>query len=485
MKKAFITLTAFLSLNFVLTAQIDYSFSAQMQTNTTICESGSPLSTTISFVLTDAGMNGDPTYYQYVSDDGLSFVNPDGFINDGQSFPLVNIVGATGVAPGTYTFEVQASNLADFSEDVVSISYTITVEDEPDVTIATPDGIYICDGTPIALEGDPGLGGADSYSWAPNGETTQDITASTPGTYMLTATNSCGSNSASVDVLQGSAPELDNFNCNASGSANAINIFSDALDPDGLGVTVQWYRNGVAIFDGGDYDINTSADNLSSNLKVGSVQANHVGAQFQVVYTNACGSISSPICTNMGLPVELTYFSGGLKEGESHLEWETASEVNSDYFAVERSYDGKSFKEVGSVLSAGESNVDIQYNFIDRTPFEYVNAESVYYRLRQVDIDGSFVYSNVIALARTETNQLQLEGVVFSGDQLQVQLFAPRQGKLEANIYNLSGQLLAQRQLSIPDGHTQVYLDNLDLPSGLFLIQINDGFHSDTKKFVR
>lgn len=94
------------------------------------------------------------------------------------------------------------------------------------------------------------------------------------------------------------------------------------------------------------------------------------------------------------LPVELISFTG--KEiGEGNLlEWITASEINTQEFIIEKSTNGLDFKEIGSVVAVGNSFEQNKYFFID------VKKTSInYYRLKMVDFDGSFEYSNVLVIS--------------------------------------------------------------------------------------
>ncbi|WP_436516857.1 hypothetical protein [Ekhidna sp. To15] len=90
------------------------------------------------------------------------------------------------------------------------------------------------------------------------------------------------------------------------------------------------------------------------------------------------------------LPVELLYFKSTSDDGVK-LNWATASEINNDYFAIERSEDGSYFYEIGQVEGNGNTSEMIQYEFTDKFAF----APIEYYRLRQVDFDGQFEYFEV------------------------------------------------------------------------------------------
>lgn len=91
------------------------------------------------------------------------------------------------------------------------------------------------------------------------------------------------------------------------------------------------------------------------------------------------------------LPVELLFFNAEAVGDMAALTWATASEINADRFEVEHSADGFSFVKIGTVEAAGLSTTEQHYDFLHTNPVDGVN----YYRLRQVDFDGSFEYSRV------------------------------------------------------------------------------------------
>lgn len=94
------------------------------------------------------------------------------------------------------------------------------------------------------------------------------------------------------------------------------------------------------------------------------------------------------------LPVELISFFGQREEEEVLLNWETASELNNDYFIVERATDENTFTEIGRVTGNGNSSQLNAYLFIDQNPANGNN----YYRLKQVDFNGQYEFSNTIVI---------------------------------------------------------------------------------------
>lgn len=98
------------------------------------------------------------------------------------------------------------------------------------------------------------------------------------------------------------------------------------------------------------------------------------------------------------LPVELVEFFGAAMPQENVLNWQTASELNNNYFVVSRSYDGEGFEPIGTVNGVGNSTSLNEYAFVDAD----IRTGTVYYRLTQVDIDGASIQSEIIALNRSQ-----------------------------------------------------------------------------------
>ncbi|MGY3090024.1 fibronectin-binding autotransporter adhesin [Hymenobacter sp. UYAg731] len=109
---------------------------------------------------------------------------------------------------------------------------------------------------------------------------------------------------------------------------------------------------------------------------------------FTLGSTNA---VDNPLSGTAPLPVELVQFSAVRQGTAVQVAWVTASEKNSDYFAVERSANGQFFTEIGRVNGQGSTTARHEYSTLDTAPLGGLS----YYRLRQVDLDGKFAYSPV------------------------------------------------------------------------------------------
>ena len=95
------------------------------------------------------------------------------------------------------------------------------------------------------------------------------------------------------------------------------------------------------------------------------------------------------------LPVNITSFTGkNINNTYTELRWTTASETGNDYFDIERSSQGDNFAKIGTLKGAGTTALQQQYLFNDQDPADGIN----YYRLKQVDLDGHYTYSPVVAV---------------------------------------------------------------------------------------
>jgi hypothetical protein len=176
------------------------------------------------------------------------------------------------------------------------------------------------------------------------------------------------------------------------------------------------------------------------------------------------------------LPVTLTSFFGNVNGKQVELKWTTVQEFNSERFDVERSVDGGTFTKAGAVAAAGESSNRIDYGFADAMPFEGFN----YYRLKQVDKDGSFKYSHIIRVKFT-ANRMVRKMVNPVTSLLTVELFKQPEENAYLRIYDLSGKLLRVERISSPIIRTDVSR----LQNGAYIMEIISGQQTETVRFVK
>ncbi|PJF33793.1 MAG: hypothetical protein CUN57_01220, partial [Phototrophicales bacterium] len=144
--------------------------------------------------------------------------------------------------------------------------------------------------------------------------------------------------------------------------------------------------------------------------------------------TGPCGS-SSGTGTLNALPIDLVRFVASKRDGgQVSLEWTTASEINNDYFTIERSFDGRNFESIGQVKGAGNSFEEINYSFVDESIAGISSNRIVYYRLKQTDYDGVFTYSDVISVELGESKGFDIIEIFEEQSQIKVHFNAPSEG---------------------------------------------------------
>jgi len=142
------------------------------------------------------------------------------------------------------------------------------------------------------------------------------------------------------------------------------------------------------------------------------------------------------------LPVELIAFSAHVNNNNTELTWATATETNSDYFAVERSIDGFSWETITYLQSAGNSNQVVEYSYTD----ENLAAGMYYYRLKQVDLDGAFEYFSPIVAEILSTTEFQVKRVEKAGER--VTLTANFEAGAKLVVFDAMGNLISSETFS-------------------------------------
>lgn len=144
---------------------------------------------------------------------------------------------------------------------------------------------------------------------------------------------------------------------------------------------------------------------------------------------------------NGTLPVTWLSFTAQNRDNEAvHLEWATASEKDADSFVIERSSNGKDFQLVGSVTASGTSNVRHDYNFTDPHPL----IGRSYYRLRQVDFDGTFSYSEIRAVKVDGRKTISVYPNPIDSDEFKVLRNFVDDEEVFVSIYDATGLIIDQ-----------------------------------------
>lgn len=170
------------------------------------------------------------------------------------------------------------------------------------------------------------------------------------------------------------------------------------------------------------------------------------------------------------LPVDLSSFTVFDSETAVLLEWSTLSEIGSDKFVIEKSATGTTFIPIGEVKAKGNTSLLTEYEYVDENP----TLGNNYYRLRMIDIDGSFDFSNIRLVKNTT---IEAELTVFpnpaqNGNRLRVRWFSDNslQDRTILNLVDVNGRSL--QRVIIFEGTNFIRLP--DLLEGIYYIMVED-----------
>lgn len=190
--------------------------------------------------------------------------------------------------------------------------------------------------------------------------------------------------------------------------------------------------------------------------------------QVSVCNSNAC--CVAPVPARSLLPVKLTSFNSRLTENHSvALSWTTAMEESSLKYVIEKSIDGKTFHPIGEVNAAGYSANTIRYAFTDVGSNE---APIAFYRLKQVDIDGKYIYSKVVYVNAGNTSNGVVTSVYpnpFRSDIQLIGISAADLNKASIRVYSSTGKSIGYRI----SGTNAISIDATAGP-GIYILQVKD-----------
>ncbi|MCC6635518.1 MAG: hypothetical protein IT251_08450 [Chitinophagaceae bacterium] len=189
-------------------------------------------------------------------------------------------------------------------------------------------------------------------------------------------------------------------------------------------------------------------------------------------------SLGIVLYSNFILPIRLSSFSISKNNNIFYLNWKTAEELNSDYFEVERSYDGKTFEFVGSVIAKGFAS---GYSFMDDSK-PNVNS-SIYYRLKMVDKDGSFMYSKILIIKpagiKTVENLRIYPSIISSGNNvIWAEFISTKEQPITIQYYTVEGKIVTQLTQNAFKGNNKIIITpNVVLNNGVNYIKVvTEGF---------
>ncbi len=225
------------------------------------------------------------------------------------------------------------------------------------------------------------------------------------------------------------------------------------------------------------------ADYLWSNGQTTSTINVNTPGTYSVTVTNigAC-SKTDEIEIITVLPSELTYFQGKSTGVTNVLEWETAVEVNTDYFAVEASLEGEYFTEIGRIKALGNTTAAQYYRFVDANPL----GATTYYRLRQVDVEESFMYSELISVSNRTEATLEVLSISPNPakDFINIEFFLTATEGASFQILDINGRVVRNENINGVLGDNRLIINIRELPAGMYFFSLKQGLRQVTQKIL-
>ncbi|MBI5858506.1 MAG: T9SS type A sorting domain-containing protein [Sphingobacteriales bacterium] len=186
-------------------------------------------------------------------------------------------------------------------------------------------------------------------------------------------------------------------------------------------------------------------------------------------------SVSSELSQLITLPVTGTTLTAALNGNDVSLNWKTVTELNSKQFEIERSTDGINYTQIGVKAAAGYSTAPVYYYFSDPG----MTANAYYYRLKMVDLDGKYTYSNVAIVRKTSG----IKGIKAfpnpATDNLNLE-FSNAKGDYVISVLNQSGQEVRSIKATIKSSVEYVNIEKGSLATGMYIINVRNINNGET-----
>lgn len=185
---------------------------------------------------------------------------------------------------------------------------------------------------------------------------------------------------------------------------------------------------------------------------------------------------------NSPLPVELLSFEGeSIGKEQARLSWQTASEKDNLGFEVEKSLNGRDFETLTFVEGAGTYAGILAYDFTD-----HAFTQSAYYRLKQIDFEGSFEYSNMIFVENTEAREVEIN--VYPNpfvDHLSIDVRGVDTQDLAISLLNYQGKVIFSYEGNLVDINRRINARLTDLKKGFYILRIQNEDNTWIERLIK
>jgi glucose/arabinose dehydrogenase len=172
------------------------------------------------------------------------------------------------------------------------------------------------------------------------------------------------------------------------------------------------------------------------------------------------------------LPLNLITFKGSLRNNITLLDWETANEINTSNFLVERSTDGRNFQQIGTVTATGNTSVNNKYSYAD---YDVTRQSSsvVYYRLKIVDNDGSYTYSDIVTITLPFITSKVALFPNPAAHEVNVTITTAVDGKVKWQLIDNAGRIVNHSSIAAKKGNNNIVINLNRLSTGTYFLIVS------------
>ena len=382
--------------------------------------------------------------------------------------------GVTGLVAGTYIFRWTIASTGACAANTDDVQIII----DPLVTAMDAGAdVTFCQGsiTPFTI-GTAAQAGV-TYTWTP-AILLDNATIAQPN---FTGTNNAGTYNYTVRGNIGACESFDNIVItvlpkpiiNIAASLNCTSIFN-ATDAGVPSPTYTWNFGAgstpTTASGAGTHNITYNGNTGSSNVSLIIQSSNGCSSNGSIPINLVCAPT----------PVTVDYFYASWLSEVAYLQWKTSNANSFSHFEVERSFDGISFSKISNVTFSFTNSVnEYKDNSIPN------NAFSVYYRLKLVDNNGSFTFTNIKTLSRKNNNKLDVTPNPFI-DFVDIGFISTKKETVVVQLFNTSGSKIKQNEIAVFKGFQKIKIQNLNLlKSGMYIVRIITNDNVYTSKIIK
>jgi hypothetical protein len=252
-------------------------------------------------------------------------------------------------------------------------------------------------------------------------------------------------------------------------------LLEDNIDLDNVVIIIY----GVLKFDNGKLKLNAASKvivqmtgkitgiNHDDQIRIGNVEKFDGSQLLQTGYSYADNTTGSGFSLPIILPVHFQSFYVTRQGSNSQISWSTSEEMNNNYYAVEKSTDALNWKQVAVVMGAGTSALVNKYSFTDKNIADAV----VYYRIRQVDLNGVAFYSAIRSL-RNNGNSQVTNIYTSSNKTVTIDFNSDVKDNVSIQLVNMSGQVVVRKDFN--QASYRLIVDAMSAGSGVYAVRVSD-----------